>query len=71
MSKVSNEVIKKQQEEAEKRAAALGAVVNKVIELMVENDLSVNDFQVVTNECQSRLANVFISKKVKDFYIKE
>lgn len=51
---------------AKERALVIDGVVKQILDLLVEKDFSVNDFQVVVNQCNTSLNAVYLGRKVKD-----
>lgn len=54
-------------EEAEKRAKHISNVVDKMLKLCIDEDLSINDFKVICNELLQRIEMVYNGQKVKSF----
>lgn len=53
-------------EEAKRRSKLIELAVKQILDVLVTNDMSVNDFEVVINECNMRMTAVYRGKKVKE-----
>lgn len=58
------------QAEAEKRAKVLDELIVKIIALLCEADIIVNDAEVLFNEISNRFRNVYLTRKVAEFNVK-
>ena len=65
--KVQKKKTQAEQEEAERRGKMLDAATMDVIDVAVKHDLSVNDFEVVLQQCLNGIKNVYLSHKVFEF----
>lgn len=59
--------LKEQQEEAERRAMVIDAVVKEVLATCTKHGITINDLQVVINTIIKQAEQVFTSRKVSEF----
>ena len=59
--------MKAQQEEAERRAAVIDAVVKEVLNTCKTHEITINDLRVVIDTIVRQAEQVFVSRKVSEF----